>query len=95
MLIAFPVNSVCTNAHQCYVIRVLPVVFLFISEQNEPHKLTDMLNVTADGTDVAAPERYTGQNLYGYVTTSVNSEIVTALPMKPDRESELSSSSCS
>jgi len=48
-----------------------------------------MLNVTADGTDVAAAERFTGQNLYSYVTTSVHSEVLTALPMKPDRESEL------
>jgi len=48
-----------------------------------------MLNVTADGTNVVAAERFNGQNLYSYVTTSVHSEIVIALPMKPDRESEL------
>jgi len=72
ILIAFPRNNDCTNAHHVYVIRTL-------------HKGTDMLNVTADRTEVAAAEMCTCQNLYTYVTTSVQSEVLTALTMKPDR----------
>jgi len=91
MLIAFPRNSVCTNAHQYYAIRILPVVFLFIWEQNEPRKQTDMLNVTADDTDVADAERFNGQNLYSFVTTSVNSETVAAHTMKPNGDQNYTS----
>ena len=43
-----------------------------------------MLNFTADGTDVAAAERFIGQNLYSYVTTSVNSIIVAAHALQPN-----------
>jgi hypothetical protein len=49
-----------------------------------------MLNVTADGTGVSAAERFNGQNLYNFVTTSVNSEIVAAHAMKPNGDQHYS-----
>jgi hypothetical protein len=78
----FHAKTVARRPINITLYALLTVLLLLIWEQNERHKPTDMLNGTADGTDFAAAERFTGQNLY--VTPSVNSEIVAALAMKPN-----------